>query len=171
MAYSTFGNYPYPVYPVNGYSAVQQPQYTQQSGGNYTAPQQNAQGIIWVDGEVGAKAFQLPSGWPANTPMPLWDTNDTIIYLKSTNPMGMPNPLQRIHYRMEEHDSSSGQSCRAAAPALLSGEQGNHAAQYVTKEDFEQMKRELRESITEAMNAQTRTPTAKKGGQQNESAV
>lgn len=63
-------------------------------------PQQ--QGLIWVDGEVGAKAYQLPAGWPANTPLALWDTNDTVIYLKSTNQMGMPNPLQIAHYQLEE---------------------------------------------------------------------
>lgn len=60
------------------------------------------QGLIWVDGEVGAKAYQLPPGWPANTPLALWDTNDTVIYLKSTNGMGMPNPLQVAEYQLRE---------------------------------------------------------------------
>ena len=63
------------------------------------APQQ---GLIWVDGEAAAKAYQLPAGWPANTPIALWDTNDTIIYLKSTNQMGMPNPLQIAEYQLRE---------------------------------------------------------------------
>lgn len=63
---------------------------------------QNVKGIEWVDGEVGAKAFQMPAGWPANTPIALWDTNDTVIYLKSINAMGMPNPLQIAHYQLEE---------------------------------------------------------------------
>ena len=67
-----------------------------------TMQPQQTQGLIWVDGEVGAKAYQLPPGWPANTPLALWDTNDTVIYLKSTNQMGMPNPLQIAHYQLEE---------------------------------------------------------------------
>ena len=60
------------------------------------------QGLIWVDGEAAAKAYQMPAGWPANTPIALWDTNDTIIYLKSTNSMGMPNPLQIAEYQLRE---------------------------------------------------------------------
>ena len=55
-----------------------------------------------MDGEAAAKAYQLPAGWPANTPIALWDTNDTIIYLKSTNQMGMPNPLQIAEYQLRE---------------------------------------------------------------------
>lgn len=69
---------------------------------------QQSQGLIWVDGEVGAKAFQMPAGWPANTPIALWDTNDTVIYLKSINQMGMPNPLQKAHYQLEERRGISG---------------------------------------------------------------
>ena len=72
------------------------PNYQQLSGN------MQAQGLTWVDGEVGAKAFQMPAGWPANTPIALWDTNDTVIYLKSTNQMGMPNPLQKAYYQLEE---------------------------------------------------------------------
>ena len=63
---------------------------------------QQPQGLIWVDGEAAAKAYQMPTGWPANTPLALWDTNDTIIYLKSTNQMGMPNPLQIAEYQLRE---------------------------------------------------------------------
>ena len=162
-----YNPYPYPMYTPSSYTSYtpQQPmQYGQQTS-SYATPQQMQAGIVWVDGEVGAKAYQLPSGWPANTPMPLWDTNDTIIYLKSTNPMGMPNPLQKIHYRMEEQEAqTSGMSCRSAAPALMSGEHGgmsSHNENYATKEDLEQMKRELRESITDAM----------KGGKENEPTV
>ena len=114
---------PYPNYP---YSLYTQPSYTPDTAPQQQSAQQAAQpgqtGIIWVDGEVGAKAYQLPQGWPANTPMPLWDTNDTIIYLKSTNPMGMPNPLQKIYYRMEETQQTSGAAFRSAAPALKSAE-------------------------------------------------
>ena len=69
---------------------------------NWSTMQPQQQGLIWVDGEVGAKAYQLPAGWPVNTPIALWDTNDTVIYLKSTNQMGMPNPLQIAHYQLEE---------------------------------------------------------------------
>lgn len=63
---------------------------------------QQPQGLIWVDGEAAAKSYQMPAGWPANTPLALWDTNDTIIYLKSINSVGMPNPLQIAEYQLRE---------------------------------------------------------------------
>ena len=113
-------------------------------------PQQQSQpvqGIIWVDGEVGAKAFQMPQGWPAGTPIPLWDTNDTVIYLKSMNQMGMPNPLSKIHYTLEENKNQSvlpsGQMSGAPAPDMQN---------YVTKSDFEQMKNELKEMLKQNQN-------------------
>ena len=68
----------------------------------YSQQQQQPQGLIWVDGEAAAKSYQMPAGWPANTPLALWDTNDTIIYLKSINNMGMPNPLQIAEYQLRE---------------------------------------------------------------------
>ena len=117
------------------------PQY-QQSAAPAPAPQQQptmSTGIKWVDGEVGAKAYQMPSGWPANQPIALWDTNDTIIYLKSINPMGMPNPLQKAHYTLEEHKSTNPMSGRTEPEMDMS--------QYVRKEDVEKIKKELMDAI------------------------
>ena len=83
-----------------GYSgAMQQPQTNVPQGQSGGMP---AGGIIWVDGEVGAKAYQMPAGWPAGTPIALWDTNDRVIYWKSINQMGMPNPLLKIPYHIED---------------------------------------------------------------------
>lgn len=111
------------------------------------SPQQTqpAQGMIWVDGEVGAKAYQMPQGWPSGAPIALWDTNDTVIYLKSNNQMGMPNPLQKIHYTLEENKNQS------MLPA--GGMSGTPDMQnYVTKNDFEQMKNELKEMLKQNQN-------------------
>ena len=104
-------------YQPYGYSGVGQQMYQA-----YQAPpaqnqtQQSGHGLNWVDGEVGAKAYQMPSGWPANQPIALWDTNDTVIYLKSINPMGMPNPLQKAHYTLEEYKSASPMRSGDSAP-------------------------------------------------------
>jgi hypothetical protein len=75
---------------------------------SYQAQQMQTQGLIWVDGEAAAKAYQMPPGWPANTPIALWDSNETTIYLKSTNQMGMPNPLQIAHYELIDKKGMSG---------------------------------------------------------------
>lgn len=99
----------------------------------------------WVDGEVGAKAFQMPPGWPANKPIPLWDSTDTNVFLKSWSPMGFPNPIQKLHYTMPEQQApsvlpagQSGQTSEASAPDM---------SQYVTKDDLNQMKQEIRNML------------------------
>jgi len=103
-------------------------------------PSTPSQGIIWVDGEVGAKAFQMPQGWPAGAPIPLWDTNDQIIYLKSMNQMGMPNPLQKIRYTIEETQAQQ------LLPSPVSGNT-QEVHNYATKEDLDRMKEEIREML------------------------
>ena len=128
--YSGVGRQMYPQYQQ---SMAQQPvQQTQQGP--------SSPGLIWVDGEVGAKAYQMPQGWPANQPIALWDTNDTVIYLKSINPMGMPNPLQKAHYKLEEYKSTSGMSSEPEQPRI-------DMSQYVKKEDLERMKTDLMDTI------------------------
>ena len=128
------------------YSGVGQqlyPQFQQSMMQNPTPqPQQNNPGLIWVDGEVGAKAYQMPSGWPANQPIALWDTNDTVIYLKSTNPMGMPNPLQRAHYTLEGDKSG-------VATQGYSGtaEPAHDMSKYATKDDLDKMKQDLMDAM------------------------
>lgn len=121
-------------YQPYNFSGIGQQVYPQ----SMPAQAQQTGGLIWVDGEVGAKAYQMPANWPANQPVALWDTNDTVIYLKSINPMGMPNPLQKAHYTLEEH--------RSASPAQ-SGDAGPDMSQYVRKEDMERMKQELTDAI------------------------
>ena len=162
--YSNFPAYsPYPAYPANSYqqqysqAAVPQNPYSQQPQ-SYAAQQQPV-GIVWVDGEVGAKAYQLPAGWPVNAPMPLWDTNDTIIYLKSTNQMGMPNPIQKVRYTMEEQPrmAPAMQSNQGSLPGGYSEGQSGHASadlsQYVRKDELENLKEELKAAISEAKGA------------------
>ena len=151
------------------YAQPQPMQYAQQMTSYAQGQQQTPMGIIWVDGEVGAKAYQLPIGWPSNTPLPLWDTNDTIVYLKSTNPMGMPNPLQKIHYTMEDQPKAPMMQTSGTA-ALPSGDAHEHETEnFVTKDDLERMKQELRETLTDAManaaanNQPQATVTARKG--------
>lgn len=154
MAYNTFPTYnPYPAYQPNSYQqqysqAVNQPQYMPQS--NSYASQQQPVGIVWVDGEIGAKAYQLPANWPVNAPMPLWDTNDTIIYLKSTNQMGMPNPIQKVRYTMEESPRMA--PAMSSQPALPAPESPD-MSDFVRKDDLERMKEELKAAMTATKEA------------------
>lgn len=140
-------NYPVPYQNSWNYSgALGQQMYPQNNQMAYAAApqvqpnQQSGHGLIWVDGEVGAKAYQLPSGWPANQPIALWDTNDTVIYLKSINPMGMPNPLQKAHYKLENYQQVS--------PMKSGDDEPSHdMSEYVKKSDLEKMKQDLMDTI------------------------
>lgn len=166
--YNTFPSYnAYPAYPANSYqqqySQAAQPQYMVQTGNSY-ASQQQPVGIVWVDGEVGAKAYQLPSGWPVNAPMPLWDTNDTIIYLKSTNQMGMPNPIQKVRYTMEEAPKSSPLMSTQAMPSAEQTHLMPDMSEYVRKDELEQMKEELKAAITSAGGAAAEAKGARTNG-------
>lgn len=152
--YNNYQAYPaYSAYPANGYQQqYSQPGYMQQPMQSYQQPQTQAQGICWVDGEIGAKAQALPAGWPANAPFPMWDANDQIIYLKSINQMGMPNPIQKLHYTIEDMPKTPiMQHSRAALPG---GEQpvevGPDMSEYVRRDELEQMKEELKTAITSA---------------------
>lgn len=110
--------------------------------------------IEWVDGEVGAKAYQIPAGM--TKPVALWDTNDTVIYLKSMNPYGIPNPIKKIHYQMEE----DGPQKRQEQGRLESGDTAptqqpaQDMSEYVRKDDLEAMKSELKQAIQSIQNTQ-----------------
>ena len=129
-------------YQPYSYGSIGQQMYPQYQQSTQPVPQQQTQagGLVWVDGEVGAKAYQLPAGLPANQPIALWDTNDTVIYLKSVNQMGMPNPLQKARYELE--GTKSGEASQA-----FSGDAEHNMSDYVRREDLEQMKQELMEAI------------------------
>ena len=126
---------PYGYMPMNSYATGTG--YGQQMSGA-----QQVKAMEWVEGEVGAKAYQMPQGWPANQPIPLWDSTDTVIFLKSWSPMGIPNPMQKIHYEMPESQS------------LLSGAANPQVdtTRFATKEDMQQLKEELKALIQNGRN-------------------
>lgn len=150
-AYNPYNSYSYgqqPFYNSLGAQPIQpvmpvQQMMPQQSYGMQPQPR----AMEWVEGEIGAIAYQMPAGWPANTPIPLWDNKSTTIYLKSWNQMGVPNPLQKIPYTLPSQQMS--------LPSEQSGETGYSGAQeahnsmpdmsqYVTKSDFESLRQEIR---------------------------
>lgn len=128
MAYY-YPNSFYMQYPYNGY------QQSQSYGNQFKS-------MEWVEGEVGAKAFQMPQGWPAETPIALWDSTEKKIFLKSWNQMGMAKPMQELDYEIKEN------------PVLLpEGVSGTpDMSQYVTKSDFEELKKEIKALATNKTN-------------------
>ena len=125
-----------------GYGGYQQLQQT----GFY--PQQATPGMVWVDGEMEAKARPIPAG---ASQFAMWDINEPVIYIKSLNPMGIPNPLRKIHYQVDEQQKS-GES------RLMSGEEEkNDTAQYVSRDELQSMKDEIVQAIREMKEPAKRT--------------
>lgn len=111
--------------------------------------------IEWVDGEVGAKAYQVPAGM--TKPVALWDTNDTVIYLKSVNQYGIPNPIQKIHYRMEEMvPKYMGQDQAKLESGDAKPETKPDMTGYVRKDELDAMKEELKEAIRSMQSAEAK---------------
>lgn len=131
-------------------TAVQQPISSMTSDNDFV--------MKWVEGEIGAKAFNMPAGWPANRPIPLWDSTDTVIWLKSWGPMGIPNPMQKLVYKMPEQETynlPSGQQNTSGAPLAVDGSQNNDN-KYATKDELKAMKDELREMLRESQQQMNR---------------
>lgn len=68
-------------YPYNSYNQFQQ-------------PTQNSTGIVWVQGLEGAKAYPVVAG---NSVL-LMDSEESVFYIKTTDPSGMPQPLRVFDY-------------------------------------------------------------------------
>ena len=104
---------------------VQQPQ-----------PQQN-NGIIWVQGEAGAKSYLVAP----NTTVQLWDSESQVIYLKSADASGMPS-IKVLHYTIRD---SAPKHPTPVGPQI----------DYATKEDIGALQGELnklRDEMTTLMN-------------------
>lgn len=78
----------YPQYFTSSY----QPQMTQQQP---QMTQQNDNGILWVQGEAGAKSWAVAPG----KSVMLMDSESSTFYIKSSDASGMPMPLRIFDYK------------------------------------------------------------------------
>ncbi len=96
-----------------------QPQYQQMQ----TDQRQNGDGRIWVQGEIGAKAYLVA---PGNT-VALWDSEQQLIWLKTVMPNGVPS-MAKLTYSIDNPTP-------APAPA--------QNVDYITRAEFEKRIAEL----------------------------
>ena len=89
--------------------------------------QQGNNGLIWVQGEAGAKSYIVA---PGNTVM-LMDSEGERFYLKSADASGMPMPLRTFEYKERTETPSQAFSGPVAA-------QNVNFDNFVTREEFEQ---------------------------------
>lgn len=114
-----FGYYPTTYNPMM-YSGFQPQQYQ---------PQQTQNGIVWVQGEAGAKAHPVGAGQSAL----LMDSENNVFYIKSSDVSGMPLPLRIFDYQERNTNTSL---ATAQNPAI-------DTSIYVTKEELEKRLEEI----------------------------
>lgn len=86
-----------PMYPQYNYVPQQQynqPMLQQQAQMVQPQPQQNETGILWVQGEAGAKSWAVAPG----KSVMLMDSESNTFYIKSSDQSGMPMPLRIFDY-------------------------------------------------------------------------
>jgi hypothetical protein len=118
-------NYQYPQQfqqPIPTPQAIPQQQMQQQP--------QNVGGLIWVQGEAGAKSYLVAP----NTTVQLWDSEANCVYLKSADASGMPS-MKILDYTIREGEKPQN--------APLKSEMNN----YATKEDMAALKAEMMRKI------------------------
>lgn len=122
-SYPTMDMYKSYAQPQNAFQNVPQ---TAQSAGS---------GIVWVQGEAGAKSYLVAAG---NSVL-LMDSENSVFYIKSTDPSGMPLPLRIFDY--SERTQQKPQN-----PAPVPQFDPN---QFITRQEFEQAMAKLMQNKQE----------------------
>lgn len=113
----------------NYFPMAYQPSYYPQSGNFQNGNTQN-NGIIWVQGEAGAKSYLVA---PNNT-VQLWDSEAQTIYLKSADASGMPS-IKTLDYTVRDRVQSEIRH------------ENTSKVEFVTREEFNALKRQI-EALT-----------------------
>lgn len=124
------------VFPMGYQPAAYVPQYVvpqpqPQAQPQQTQPQTAPSGIIWVQGEAGAKSYMVA---PNNTAQ-LWDSEAQVIYLKSADASGMPS-MKILDYTIREQNTQP-------QSALM------HQTEYVTHEELSAFEDKIRKMLKE----------------------
>ncbi len=111
-------------YPAT-YQPMFYPSVNQQA---YSTPSQAAQnGVIWVQGEAGAKSYLVAP----NTTVQLWDSETQRIFLKSADASGMPS-MKVLTYTVQE----TAQNAPITAPS-------DQTVNYATKADLDALRGQI----------------------------
>ncbi len=115
------------------YFNYQQPLYNNQSA--YQNSYQQSTNLIRVTGYEGAKAYQMP----ANSTTALFDSNDDVMYIKSTDGAGFPTIRT---FRFEE--------LRATQTPIVNDD-------YISRKEFEDFKKEMLSYAKQSIQSTTGT--------------
>lgn len=104
------------------------------------AQQQNNNGLIWVQGETGAKSYLVAP----NSTVLLMDSENQRFYLKSSDASGMPLPLRIFEYTEKTQNASN----KAQETQTVD------YSSFATKAELDALKNEI-ESISKSIPRQT----------------
>ena len=134
----------------NGFPVGYQPQmmYPQMQSPSYQAPiqpqampNQGTQNpnMIWVQGEAGAKAFTVAP----NVTIPLWDSENQVIYIKTTDNTGIPS-MKILDYTVRQQGEARKNDLTEKPDIDLSG--------FVTIEEFDKRLNEFSKRLDSLSN-------------------
>lgn len=126
MAYNNYFPQYYPNAMQNQQMMPQAPQMVS------NAQQASSGGIIWVQGEASAKAYPVASGQSVL----LMDSEDSVMYIKSTDQSGMPQPLRIFEYTERTNKRAE------------SGIPKQRAEDYVSRAEFDEFRESVKKSIS-----------------------
>lgn len=114
-------------------------------------PQQQSTGIIWVQGEAGAKSYLVAP----NTTVQLWDSESQRIYIKSADASGMPS-MKTVEYKFVEQNPGN-----SYGGNVIDGKAQEVPVSYATKDDIDAIKQMI---VDLQRNNNEGKPNNKKGG-------
>jgi len=110
--------------PINYQQMYPQYNYIPQQPIIQTQPVTNDNGIIWVQGEAGAKSWAVAPG----KSVMLMDSENSVFYIKTTDNSGVPLPLRIFDYtERTQQDTVSAEAVQTTN------------SQYVTKDELKEI--------------------------------
>ena len=111
-------------FPINYQQMYPQYNYVPQQPIIQTQPVTNDNGIIWVQGEAGAKSWAVAPG----KSVMLMDSENSVFYIKTTDNSGIPLPLRIFDYtERTQQDTAPAEAVQVTN------------AQYVTKDELKEI--------------------------------
>ena len=158
MPYNSYYPVTYQPQYIGQYQQPQMQTVQQQQAPSYPVQQQNNSGVNWVQGEAGARSWLMAP----NTTVMLMDSEADTFYLKSTDASGMPLPLRIFDYTERRSEASkndlnnpNGKSIEYATKEDL------NALQSSTKDWMTELKKQIKDEVTEMFSGGTVSFTTK----------
>jgi hypothetical protein len=126
----------------NNYPQYYQPQqqYVPQMINTNQPPQND--GITWVQGENSAKSYPVAAG----RSVLLMDSENPVMYIKSTDQSGVPLPLRIFDYKERTNSTSNAQE---------------HKTDYISRNEFDAFRNEIRAELRQARQPNNNAKKAK----------